>query len=136
MTYKFIQPVINGKSVVAERFIRTLNNETYKHMTSISKNVYINKLNDILNKYKNAYHNTIKMKTVDVISSTYIDSSKEIDDKNPKFKVGDIVKICLCYKHTLIKYFQLKSQTLFFCPLLHSTLWKYSTSWRSCFRKE
>ena len=51
--------------------------------------MYIDKLNDIFNKYNNTYHNTIKMKPVDVKSSTYIDSSKETNDKDPKFKIGD-----------------------------------------------
>ena len=64
-----------GKSAIAERFIRTLKNKIYKYMTSISKNVYIDKLDDIVNKYNNTYHNTIKMKPVDVKWSTYIDSS-------------------------------------------------------------
>ena len=73
-----------GKSVIAERFIRTLL-EMYKYMTSISKNAYLDKLDDIVNKYKNTYHSTIKMKPTDVKSKTYIDSIKEIDDKNPKF---------------------------------------------------
>ena len=82
------------KSVIAERFIRTLKNKNYKYMTSISKNVYIDKLGDIVNKYNNnTYHSTIKMKPVDVKSYTYIDSSKEINAKNPKFKIGDNVKI-------------------------------------------
>ena len=55
-----------GKSVVAERFIRTLKNKIYKYMTAISKNVYINKLNDIVNEYNNKnIHRTIKMKPVD-----------------------------------------------------------------------
>ena len=67
-----------GKSVIVERFIRTLKNKTYKYMTSISKNVYINELDYLVNKYNNAYHSTIQMKPVDVKSSTYIDSSKEI----------------------------------------------------------
>ena len=62
-------------------------------MTSISKNVYIDKLDDILNKYHNIYHEIIKTKLVDVKSNTYINSSKEINDKNPKFKIGDIVRI-------------------------------------------
>ena len=62
-------------------------------MTSISKNVYINKLNDIVNKYNNAYHRTIKMKPVDVKSSSYIDSRNEINDEDPKFKIGDNVRI-------------------------------------------
>ena len=55
-----------GKSVVAERFIRTLKSKIYKHMTSISKNAYIDKLNAIVNKYNNTYHTTIKMKPIDV----------------------------------------------------------------------
>ena len=54
-----------GKSVVAERFIRTLKNKIYKYMTSILKNVYIDKLDDIVNKYNISHHNTIKMKRVD-----------------------------------------------------------------------
>ena len=57
------------KSVIAERFIRTLKNKIYKNMTPISKNVYIDKLDDIVNKYSNTYHNTIKMKLVDVKSN-------------------------------------------------------------------
>ena len=73
------------KSVIAERFIRTLKRKIYKYMTSISKNMCIGKLDDILNKYNNTYHSTIKMQPVDVKSSTYIDSSKEINDKDPKF---------------------------------------------------
>ena len=62
-------------------------------MTSILKNVFIDKLDDILNKYNNTYHRTIKMKAVDIKPSTYIDSSKEINDEDPKFKIGDIVRI-------------------------------------------
>ena len=54
-----------GKSVVAERFIRTLKNKTYKHMTAISKNFYYNVLNDIVDEYNNTYHTTIKMKPLD-----------------------------------------------------------------------
>ena len=55
-----------GKSVVAERFIRTLKNKIYKYMTLISKNVYIDKLNDIVDEYNNTYHRTIKMTPIDV----------------------------------------------------------------------
>ena len=78
------------KSVIVERFIRILENKIYKYMTSISKKVYINKLDDIVTKYNNTYHSTIKMKPVDVKSSTYIDSSKEINNKDPKFKIYDV----------------------------------------------
>ena len=66
-----------GKSVVAERFIRTLKTNIYKYMTSISKNLYINKLNHIANKYNNTYHSTIKMKPAKVKDNTYIDFNKE-----------------------------------------------------------
>ena len=61
-----------GKSVVAERFIRTLKNKIYKYMISISKNVYIDKLDNIVNKYNNTYHSTSKMKPVDIKLNTYI----------------------------------------------------------------
>ena len=81
------------KSVATERFIRTLNSKIYKYMTSIPKNVYIDKLDDIVNKYNNTYHRTIKMKPVDVKSSTYINSSEEINDEGPKFKTANIVRI-------------------------------------------
>ena len=62
-------------------------------MTSISKNVYIDHLEYIVNKYDNTYHSTIKMKLVDVKSNTYINSSKKINNEDPKFKVSDIVRI-------------------------------------------
>ena len=55
--------------------------------------MYIDKLDDIVNKYNNTYHNTMKIKPVDVKSSTYINSSKEINDEDPKFKIGDVVTI-------------------------------------------
>ena len=66
-----------GKSVVAEKFIRTLKTKIYKYITSVSKNVYINKLDDIVNEYSNTYHKAIKMNPVDVKDNTYIDSSKK-----------------------------------------------------------
>ena len=78
-----------GKSVVAERFIRSFKNKVYKYMTSVSKNVYIDKLADIVNKYNNTYHSTIKMKRADVKSSTYIDFNKENIEEDPKLEVGD-----------------------------------------------
>ena len=96
-----------GKSVVAERFIRTLKTKIYKYMTSVSKNVYINKLDDIVKEYNNTYHRTIKVKPVDVKDNTYIDSaqlhsSKEVNDKDPKFKAGDHVRISK-YKNIFAK---------------------------------
>ena len=82
-----------GKSVVAEIFIRTLKTKIYKYVTSLSKNVYINKLNGIVNEYNNKNHRKIKMKPVDVENNKYIDFSKEVNDKDPQLKVGDHVRI-------------------------------------------
>ena len=80
-----------GKSVVTERFIRTLKNKIYKYMTSISKNIYIDKLDDIVNEYNDTYHRTIKMKPIDLKDNTYINIDKEVNDAKPKFKVVDHV---------------------------------------------
>ena len=71
-------------------------------MTSISKNMYIHKLDDLVDEYKNTYHRTIKMKPVDVKDNTYIDFEKEVNDKDPKFKVGDHVRISK-YKNIFAK---------------------------------
>ena len=76
-----------GKSVIAERFIRTLKNKICKYMTSISKNVYIDKLDDIVGKYNNTYHKSIKMKPNDVKANTYISFKKESNDKDPKLVI-------------------------------------------------
>ena len=71
-------------------------------MKAESKNVYIDKLNDIVNKYNNTYHRTIKMKDDDDKDNTYIDFNKDINDRDPKFKVGDHVRISK-YKNILGK---------------------------------
>ena len=90
-----------GKSVVAERFIRTLKNKLYKHMTATGKKVYYDVLDDVVNEYNNTKHNTIKMKPIDVGDNMTKSSSLErkrvyIDEHNEKdsrFKVGDGVRI-------------------------------------------
>ena len=82
-----------GKSVVAERFIRTLKNKIFKHMTAISKNVYFDVLDDIVNKYNNTVHRTIKMKPIDVTSDSYAEYNEDSNEKDPEFKVGDGVRI-------------------------------------------
>ena len=82
-----------GKSVAAEKFIRTLKNKIYKYMISVSKYVYIDKLVDIVNKYNNTYDSTIKVKLIDVKPNIYNDSSKEINEKDPKFKFGHTFRI-------------------------------------------
>ena len=82
-----------GKSVVAERFIKTLTNKLYKHMTATGKNVYYDVLDDIVNEYNNTKHNTIKIKPKDVGNNNkrvYIDEHKE---KRSRFKVGDRFRI-------------------------------------------
>ena len=81
-----------GKYDVAERFIRRLKTKIYKYMTSISKSVYIDKLDDIVNEYNDTYHRTIKMKPVHVKDNTSIDFKEEVNDNDPKFKVGDHVR--------------------------------------------
>ena len=82
-----------GKSVVAERFLRTLKNKLYKHMTATSKSVYYDVLDDVVNKYNNTKHSTIKMKPIVVKNNdkrVYIDENNK---KDSRFKVGDRVRI-------------------------------------------
>ena len=80
-----------GKSLVAERFIRTLKNKIFKHMTTSSKNVYFDVLDDIVNKYNNTAHRTIKVKPIDVKYNTNVDSNKEVNDKDPKILKLEII---------------------------------------------
>ena len=99
-----------GKSVVAERFIRTLKNKLYKHMTATGKNVYYDVLDDVVNKYNNTKHSTIKMKPMDVKDNkrVYIDEHNEKDTTKSsslecsRFKVGDTVRISK-FKNILAK---------------------------------
>ena len=81
-----------GKSVVAERFIRNLKNKVYKHMTAISKNVYFDVLNDIVDECSNTYYKTIKMMPIDVGDDSFAEYN-ESNEKDPKFKVADHVRI-------------------------------------------
>ena len=115
-----------GKSVVAERFIRTLKSKICKYMTSISTNVYIDKLDDIVNEYNNAYHTAIKMKPADVKDNTYVNTDKEINNKDPKFKVGDHVRISK-YKNIFAKgYTPNWSEEVFIIKNVKNTVpWTY-----------
>ena len=88
--------------VVAERIMMTLKIGIYKYMASISKAVYIDKLNDIVLKLNNTYHSTIKIKPYDVKESTCVDQSVMNNDKDPKFEVGDRVRISK-YKYIFAK---------------------------------
>ena len=72
-----------GKSVVAERFIRTLKSKIFKHMTAISKNVYFDVLDNIVDKYNNAVHRIIKMKPIDVTSGSYAECNEDSNKKDP-----------------------------------------------------
>ena len=83
-----------GKCVVAERFIRTLRNKILKHMTAINKNIYVDVLDDIVDKYRNTVHRTIKMKLIEVTGDYYAEYNEDPSNKqNSKFKVGDHVRI-------------------------------------------
>ena len=115
-----------GKSVVVERFIRTLKSKIHKYMTSISKNLYIDKLDDIVDEYNNTYHITIKMKPADVKDNTYINADKEINNKDPKFKVGDHVRISK-YKNIFAKgYMSNWSEEVFVIKRVKNTVpWTY-----------
>ena len=116
-----------GKSVVAERFIRTIKNKIYKYMTSTSKNVYIDKLDDIVHKYNNKNHRTIKMKPIDVKDNTYIDFGKEVNDNDTKFKVVDHVRISK-YKNIFAKGYTLNwSEEVFVIKKIKNTVpWTYA----------
>ena len=75
-----------GKSVVAETFIRTLKNKIYKPMTANSENVYLNVINDIVDEYNNTFHKTIKMKPIDLKSDSFAECNEEPNEKDPNSK--------------------------------------------------
>ena len=91
-----------GKFVVAGRLFRTSKNKVYKYMISIPKNVYIDKLTDIVNEHNNTYHSIVKMENVDVKSSSYIDFAVKNNGKDPTFKVSEHIRI-LKYKNIFAK---------------------------------
>ena len=114
-----------GKSVVAERFIRTLKNKTFKHVAAVSKNVYFDVLDDIVNKYNNTVHRTIKMKPIDVTSDSHAEYNEDSHEKEPKFKVGGRVRISK-YKNIFAKgYAKNWSEEVFFVSKIKNTVpWK------------
>ena len=91
-----------GKSAVAERFIKTLKNKIYKHITSVGKNVYFDVLDNTVRKYNNTVHSSIKMKPKDVSNDSFVGYVEESNKKDPKFKVGDNVRISK-YKNIFAK---------------------------------
>ena len=91
-----------GKSVVAERYIKTLKNKIFKHMTAVSRNVFFYVLNDTVNKHNNTVQWTIKMKQIDVKSDSYAEYNVGSDEKNPTFQSSDLVRISK-YKKIVVK---------------------------------
>ena len=118
-----------GKSVIAERFIRTLKNKIYKHMTAISKNVYYDALDNIVNKYNNTVHRTIKMKLIDVTNDLFTEYNEESNKKDPKFKICDHVRISK-YKNIFAKgYTSNWSEEVFIVSKINNTVpWTYVIS--------
>ena len=115
-----------GKSVVAERFIKNLINKIYKHMAAIGKNVYFNDLDDIVKDYNNTIHNSIKMKPKDVKNDSFIENIKESNKEDPKFEVGDHVRISK-YKNIFSKeYTPNWSEEIFIINKIQNTIpWTY-----------
>ena len=120
-----------GKSVVAERFIRTLKNKLYKHMTATGENVYYDVLDDIVNEYNNTKHSTIKMKPKDIGYNTTKSSSLErnkrvyIDEHNEKdsrFNVGDRVRISKCKNIFAKGYTPNSSREIFIVNKINDTV--------------
>ena len=118
-----------GKSVVAERFIWTLKIKIFKRMTAVSKNAYFDALDDIANKYNNTVHRSIKMKPSHVTSDSYTECNEDSNEKEPKFKVGELVKISK-YKNIFAKgYTQNWSAEVFIVSKIKNTvLWTYAIS--------
>ena len=117
------------KSAVAERFIRTLKNKIFKHMTTISKNFYIDVLNDIVNKYNNTIHRTTKMRPIDVTDDSFAEYNEDFNKRNPKFKVNDHVRISK-YKNIFAKgYVPNWSEEVFIVNEIKNTVpWTYTIS--------
>ena len=118
-----------GKSVVADRFIKTLKNKIYKHMTAISKNIYVDVLDDVVNKYNNIVHKTITMKPIDVTNDSFAEYNEESNKKDPKFKINAHVKIYK-YKHIFAKgYAPNWSEEVFIINKINNTVpWTYAIS--------
>ena len=118
-----------GKSVVAERFIRTLKNKIFKRMTAISKNIYFDVLDDIVNKYNNTVHRTIKMKPIEVTDNSFAEYNREFNKKGPKFKVGDHVRISKYKNVFAIGYVRNWSEEVLIVNKIKNTVpWTYAIS--------
>ena len=125
----FQKIISEGKSVVPERFIRTLKNKIFKHMTAVLENVYFDVLDNILDKYNNTVHRTVKIKPVDVTCDSYAEYNKDSNVTRPKFKFGDHVRISK-YKNIFAKgYTQNWSDDVFVFSKVKDTVpWTYVIS--------
>ena len=113
-----------GKSVDAERFIRTLKNKIFQHMTAFSNNVYSDAIDDVVNKY-NTVQRTIKMKPIDIISDCFGEYNEKSNEKDPKFKAGDHVRISK-YKNIFAKgYTQNWSEVFVISKIKNTVPWTY-----------
>ena len=111
-----------GKSVLAEKLIRNLKSKIFKHMTVVSQNVYFHVSDDIVNKYNNTVHRSIKIKPIDVTSDSYAEYNEDCNEKGPRFKVGDRVKISK-YKNVFAKgYTQNWSEEVFVVSKIKNTV--------------
>ena len=115
-----------GRSVVAKGFIRTLKSKICKHMTAIQTNIYFDMLDDIINKYNNAVHRTIKMNPIDIMDYYYVEFNEDFNKKDPKFKVYDHVRISK-YKNIFAKgYTPNWSEEVFVINKIKNTVpWTY-----------
>ena len=117
------------KSVAAERFIRMLKNKIFKHMTAISKNVYFDVLATIVDKYNTTVHKTIKKKLIDVTSDSYAEYNEDFNKNEPKFRVGDHVRISKYKKIFAKRYTQNWSEEVFIISKFKNTVpWTYAIS--------
>ena len=115
-----------GKSVAAERFIKTLKNKIFKHMAAISKDAYFDVLHDIVNKYNNTIHKTIKMNPIDVTDGSFAEYNEDSNKNDPKFKAGDHVRSSK-YKNIFAKgYAPNWSEEVFIINKINNTVpWAY-----------
>ena len=111
-----------GKSVVAKKFVRTLKNKIFKHMTVFSKNVYFDVLDDVLNKYNNTAPRTRNVKPIDVTADSYAGYYEHFNKKDPKFKVGDRVRISKCKSIFSAVYTQIWSEEVFIISKIKNTV--------------
>ena len=116
------------ENLVAERFIKTLKDKFFKHMTALSKNVYFDVLDNIVNKYNNTVHRTIKMKPIDVTTDSYAECNEDSNKRNPRFKVGDHVRISKCKNIFAKGYAPNWSEEIFVIKKVNTAPWTYVIS--------